>query len=211
MTMSEMFCLQFMEIPTPDDASPPHLQYDPEWLAVTRAFHPFLSLERRQVLPSHEEAEKCLDEARTWVEKNIVNAPSLQVPADEDGTRAVIESAAAVAGDGEAETAAPVIAQADDEGETETDVKKQEQEQEASDEQAPAAPANRPLTLLDVEATQYFYRTAPTQEEGGGGPGEWDPWPANSPQPELTSLALQAHGIPTPRPRPFVPSYKSPT
>lgn len=38
-----------------------------------------------------------------------------------------------------------------------------------------STPNYPPLSLLDVEATQYFFRTAPTEEEGGGGPGEGVP------------------------------------
>ncbi len=108
-----------MEIETPDTISPPRLQYDSEWLAITRAFHPYLSLERRQVLPPREEAERLLVEAREWVNENIV------------GKEVSIEK---------------------------------------TDNEAVDNPHR--LSLLDVEATQYFCRTAPTEEEGGGGPGE---------------------------------------
>jgi lariat debranching enzyme len=166
-----------MEIPTPDKVSPPQLQYDPEWLAITRAFHPFLSLERRQVLPSREEAEKLLMEARNWVEDNIVNAPPLKVPAEEVATEKSIESGEAVTEEGREDTAAAITAKPEDDGgmAADTGTGMPEGGQELSREQAPSPSSGRPMTLLDVEATQYFYRTAPTQEEGGGGPGEAQP------------------------------------
>lgn len=42
--------IQFFDLETPVDEPtlPPVLHYDPEWLAITRALHPFLSLSRYQ-------------------------------------------------------------------------------------------------------------------------------------------------------------------
>jgi lariat debranching enzyme len=43
-------CRQFLDIPTshPSTSSPPRLTYDPEWLAITRALHPYLSTQYHQ-------------------------------------------------------------------------------------------------------------------------------------------------------------------
>ena len=86
-----------MEVPTPESDSPPRLQFDPEWLAITRAFHPWLSLTPNQrPLPSHEEGKKLIEEARKWIEENVVKRempvkagmPAIEAVAPGDGSRA---------------------------------------------------------------------------------------------------------------------------
>ncbi|KAF9493420.1 DBR1-domain-containing protein [Pleurotus eryngii] len=58
--------------PTPPSPAKPTLQYDPEWLAITRAFDPYFSL-RVQQLPFPEEAEARAMVAKelAWVEANL--------------------------------------------------------------------------------------------------------------------------------------------
>ncbi|WVQ77777.1 hypothetical protein IAR50_007467 [Cryptococcus sp. DSM 104548] len=45
--------MQFLEIPDPEPnpSYPPRLTYDPEWLAITRALHPYLPLEYHPIRP----------------------------------------------------------------------------------------------------------------------------------------------------------------
>lgn len=52
----------------------PRLTYDPEWLAITRAFHPYLSTTRMQpIYPDEEAARKMIQEELEWVKNNIHN------------------------------------------------------------------------------------------------------------------------------------------
>jgi hypothetical protein len=54
--------------PSPAPPQAPRLTYDPEWLAISRAFHPFLSLESRQrAFPLEERARALVSEARKWI------------------------------------------------------------------------------------------------------------------------------------------------
>jgi hypothetical protein len=54
--------------PSPAPPQGPRLTYDPEWLAISRAFHPFLSLESRQrAFPLEERARALVSEARKWI------------------------------------------------------------------------------------------------------------------------------------------------
>ena len=82
----------------PPSSSPVQLTFDPEWLAITRAFHPFLSLEHAQVpFPREAEAERFLRYAREWVGRNVfqvpegrdqslpISQPSYQAQGQEDG------------------------------------------------------------------------------------------------------------------------------
>ncbi|KAJ7471318.1 lariat debranching enzyme, C-terminal domain-containing protein, partial [Mycena galericulata] len=76
--------LEVVDIPIPgpsapaDDkgkgkaSAPPRLTYDPEWLAISRAFHPFLSLTHMQrAFPPEEAARALVTEARTWIEDDL--------------------------------------------------------------------------------------------------------------------------------------------
>ncbi|KAF7324875.1 DBR1-domain-containing protein [Mycena kentingensis (nom. inval.)] len=75
--------LEVVEILTPNDrsAGPPRLTYDPEWLAISRAFHPFLSLDQRQKpYPLEDAARSLVSEARTWISDNLkMREPSLDL------------------------------------------------------------------------------------------------------------------------------------
>ncbi|KAJ6591369.1 lariat debranching enzyme, C-terminal domain-containing protein [Mycena sp. CBHHK59/15] len=58
------------------ESPPPHpypqLTYDPEWLAISRAFHPFLSLSHGQrAFPPEEAARALVAEARAWIAENV--------------------------------------------------------------------------------------------------------------------------------------------
>ncbi|KAM0323007.1 hypothetical protein ACHAQA_009106 [Verticillium albo-atrum] len=76
---------------TPPSTAPAHpgrfpLQYDPEWLAITRALHAELSIGDRSAPPPRDRGEAhyapLIDAARAWVETNVVAARGLDVPAD---------------------------------------------------------------------------------------------------------------------------------
>jgi len=66
--------LQIIQIaaPRPKDAVV-QLEFDPLWLAITRACHPFLSLEYKQTpLPTNREASRALvDTELAWIETNL--------------------------------------------------------------------------------------------------------------------------------------------
>jgi lariat debranching enzyme len=67
---------QFMDIPTGGPSTgPPRLQFDPEWLAISRAMHPFLPLASSAPLPNPSQIETALTEARTWIKENIIDTP----------------------------------------------------------------------------------------------------------------------------------------
>ncbi|KZP27058.1 DBR1-domain-containing protein [Athelia psychrophila] len=73
--------LEVVEVPTPPAYAStlghshiPRLTYDPEWLAITRAFHPYLSTARMQpVYPDEAEARELIREAGEWVKQNVRN------------------------------------------------------------------------------------------------------------------------------------------
>ncbi|KAJ7653339.1 lariat debranching enzyme, C-terminal domain-containing protein [Mycena polygramma] len=62
-------------------ASPPRLTYDPEWLAISRAFHPFLSLTHHQrAFPLEESARAMVAEARTRITDDLrAREPELDI------------------------------------------------------------------------------------------------------------------------------------
>lgn len=52
--------------------SPLGLSFDPEWLAISRAFHPWLSTSRSQrPFPIEEEARTMIEQELEWVSKNV--------------------------------------------------------------------------------------------------------------------------------------------
>ncbi|TFK74614.1 DBR1-domain-containing protein [Pluteus cervinus] len=71
--------LEVVDIPTTIPSSlaevqdvAPVLSYDPEWLAITRAFHPWLSLVRHQpALPDDEQLQALVKKELEWVNENI--------------------------------------------------------------------------------------------------------------------------------------------
>jgi len=59
----------------------PLLSYDPEWLAITRAFHPYLSTTRHQPrLPEEAEARVLVAQAAKWVKNNIRTNEQGEIP-----------------------------------------------------------------------------------------------------------------------------------
>lgn len=51
---------------------PPILEYDPEWLAITRAFHPWLSTTKYQpAFPDEAEARALVAKELEWVKANV--------------------------------------------------------------------------------------------------------------------------------------------
>lgn len=60
------------------------LQYDPEWLAITRVFHPHLAIADRPASVPADEGEAAylplIQQERAWVEENIVVKDKLCVP-----------------------------------------------------------------------------------------------------------------------------------
>jgi lariat debranching enzyme len=54
------------------DSAQPVLSFDPEWLAISRAFHPWLSTTRYQPsFPAEAEARAMVSEELEWVNKNV--------------------------------------------------------------------------------------------------------------------------------------------
>lgn len=54
------------------DPQLPILTYDPEWLAITRAFHPYLSTKYAQsVYPDENTARAMIRKELEWVQKNV--------------------------------------------------------------------------------------------------------------------------------------------
>jgi lariat debranching enzyme len=138
-----------MEVPTPESDSPPRLQFDLEWLAITRAFHPWLSLTPNQrPLPSHEEGKKLIEEARKWIEENVVKR---EMPM-KAGMPAI-------------EAVAPVMQGVDEQGGDEVAEKQEGQDQSV-------APEVKPFGPLDVEGVQVFQPTAPAEFCGPAFPGK---------------------------------------
>ncbi|KAG5643596.1 hypothetical protein DXG03_000604 [Asterophora parasitica] len=68
---------QFLEVidtptDTPPSSSPATISYDPVWLAITRAFHPNLSLSKVQpAFPKETHARSLLERELKWVQDNI--------------------------------------------------------------------------------------------------------------------------------------------
>ncbi|KAF9480797.1 DBR1-domain-containing protein [Pholiota conissans] len=62
----------------------PLLSFDPEWLAITRAFHPFLSTTRQQpTFPDEAEARALVAKEREWVAQNIPVDARGEIPVSE--------------------------------------------------------------------------------------------------------------------------------
>lgn len=74
--------MQVVDVPIPSEVLPlnvpsgsrrwPTLTFDPEWLAITRAFHPWLSTTRSQSpFPDEAKARAMVQEELEWVNNNI--------------------------------------------------------------------------------------------------------------------------------------------
>lgn len=62
-----------MDIDAPEVNSPPKLKFDPEWLAVVRAFDQYMTLTQSQhgSYPEHQAAIEAVSRELEWVEKNL--------------------------------------------------------------------------------------------------------------------------------------------
>ncbi|KAH8117651.1 hypothetical protein DFH11DRAFT_1724631 [Phellopilus nigrolimitatus] len=64
--------LEVVEVPSVESPETPRLTYDPEWLAITRAFHPYLSTARAQPrLPDATRAAELVTKELEWVMENV--------------------------------------------------------------------------------------------------------------------------------------------
>ena len=67
-----LMVMQVIDYPAPISSQPPTIHLDAEWLAITKAFHPFLSTSRTQsVYPDEEEARELVKKASEWVKENV--------------------------------------------------------------------------------------------------------------------------------------------
>ncbi|OSC96836.1 DBR1-domain-containing protein [Trametes coccinea BRFM310] len=65
--------LEIIDVDAPSSSYPPMLTFDPEWLAITRAFNTYMSLERRQgTYPDEGSARESVREALVWVREHIL-------------------------------------------------------------------------------------------------------------------------------------------
>ncbi|WWC71734.1 uncharacterized protein I206_105692 [Kwoniella pini CBS 10737] len=80
--------IQFFEIDTASSVvmdRPPRLTFDPEWLAISRALHPYFSTSIQQsTLPSHAALEQLISDEKKRIEEEGLLVPSETV--NEDGT-----------------------------------------------------------------------------------------------------------------------------
>ncbi|WVQ78964.1 hypothetical protein IAT38_001056 [Cryptococcus sp. DSM 104549] len=101
--------MQFLEIPAPLPSSTPgrpRITFDPQWLAITRALHPWLSTtyEQKQ-LPSREAIEQLVADEVARIESDGLLVPELHGPVGEGGQPVEV-----VEGDGEeAQGPAPLV------------------------------------------------------------------------------------------------------
>ncbi|KAI0039576.1 DBR1-domain-containing protein [Auriscalpium vulgare] len=67
--------LEVIDVPVPSGHAAtvaPVVAFDPEWLAITRAFHPFLSTtERQPPFPTLKQARGMVEKELTWVRQNV--------------------------------------------------------------------------------------------------------------------------------------------
>ncbi|ORY35359.1 lariat debranching enzyme, C-terminal domain-domain-containing protein [Naematelia encephala] len=78
--------IQFLDIPVPKpspSSQPPRLTYDPHWLAISRAFHPYLSLEQRPSrLPTPDELDALVEHEVKRIKEDGLLVPTTE----EDGS-----------------------------------------------------------------------------------------------------------------------------
>jgi len=62
-----------VDIDAPETSSPPRLTFDPEWLAVIRAFDPYMTLTQNQhgSYPDHQAAIEAVSRELEWVRQNL--------------------------------------------------------------------------------------------------------------------------------------------
>lgn len=70
----------------------PKLTFDPEWLAITRAFHPYMSTRRRQAdYPDEATARASVAEEMKWVKSNVQNQKTNSSEASLGGIRSILD------------------------------------------------------------------------------------------------------------------------
>lgn len=69
--------LEFLDIETEDNDNQSKAElsfaFDPYWLAITRAYHPFMSTQDEQTLPSEEEAKREIEVQLQWAKEYLSN------------------------------------------------------------------------------------------------------------------------------------------
>lgn len=91
--------MEVIDVPTTSDESTmpgqrcmPKLTFDPEWLAISRAFHPFFSTRRRQAdYPDEATARAKVAEEMEWVKSNVHNNESNSTDASLPGIRSILD------------------------------------------------------------------------------------------------------------------------
>ena len=84
--MEDSSLLQVIDIETPQSQrsssnSNPSLSFDPEWLAITRAFQPWFSVIQQQPpFPEEAEARALVAREREWVSKNVKTNDDGEIP-----------------------------------------------------------------------------------------------------------------------------------
>ena len=63
-----------MDIDAPENILPPRLTFDPEWLAVVRAFDPYMTLTENQhgSHPDHQAAIEAVSRELEWIKQNLL-------------------------------------------------------------------------------------------------------------------------------------------
>ena len=63
-----------MDIDAPETILPPRLTFDPEWLAVVRAFDPYMTLTENQhgSYPDHQAAIEAVSRELEWIKQNLL-------------------------------------------------------------------------------------------------------------------------------------------
>ncbi|KAK9368434.1 lariat debranching enzyme, C-terminal domain-containing protein [Lipomyces kononenkoae] len=79
--------LQVIRVPTREHVGAHRICYDPEWLAITKATEPYMSLDQSQTnffaTASEQEALKeSIRQAREWVQKYVVEVGKLEIPSN---------------------------------------------------------------------------------------------------------------------------------
>ncbi|KAG0697591.1 lariat debranching enzyme, C-terminal domain-containing protein [Suillus ampliporus] len=91
--------MEVIDVPTTSDGSAtprqrctPKLTFDPEWLAITRAFHPFFSIRRRQAdYPDETTARAKVAEEMEWVKSNVHDNEASSSDTSLPGIRSILE------------------------------------------------------------------------------------------------------------------------
>ncbi|KAG1869997.1 lariat debranching enzyme, C-terminal domain-containing protein [Suillus subluteus] len=91
--------MEVIDVPTTSDDSTmpgqrclPKLTFDPEWLAISRAFHPFFSTRRRQAdYPDEATARAKVAEEMEWVKSNVHNNDANSSDGPLPGIRSILD------------------------------------------------------------------------------------------------------------------------